>query len=149
VLAPRFVRATAFRTVAQLGIRYRRSPLSTEGPHATRTGPRAGDRLPDAPLADGGSLHRLTATPGWHLLLCGPTEGWPAHEIDELSRGRSGRLTTHRLAPEAGAEVLRRLGVGPGHHASYLVRPDGHVGYRAGGTDLAGLRSYVHRWLRA
>ncbi|MEU4641033.1 FAD-dependent monooxygenase [Micromonospora sp. NPDC023814] len=155
VLAPRFVRAAAFRTVAQLAIRYRRSPLSTEGSHAPRTGPRAGDRLPDVPLADGGSLHRLTAAPGWHLLLCGPPQGWPAREIADLTRRRRGQLTAHQLAgldgvaPGAGAEVLRRLGVGPGAHASYLVRPDGHIGYRAGGTDLTGLRAYLVRWLGA
>ncbi|MCW3844998.1 FAD-dependent monooxygenase [Micromonospora yasonensis] len=147
VLAPRFVRATAFRTVAQLAIRYRRSPLSTEGPRAPRTGPRAGDRLPDVPLAGGRSLHRLAAAPGWHLLLCGPPQGWPADEIDDLTRHHRGRLTAHRLTPGADAEVLRRLGVSPGAHAGYLVRPDGHVGYRAGGTDLAGLRGYLRRWV--
>ncbi|MEV0428252.1 FAD-dependent monooxygenase [Micromonospora sp. NPDC050495] len=152
VLAPRFVRATAFRTVAQLAIRYRRSPLSTEGRQAPRTGPRAGDRLPDASLAGGGSLHRLTAAPGWHLLLCGPPEGWPADEIDDLTRRHRGRLTAHHLAGPAGAaleaddQVLRRLGVTPGTPAAYLVRPDGHVGYRAGGTDLTGLRAYLRRW---
>ncbi|NES27024.1 NAD(P)-binding protein [Micromonospora terminaliae] len=151
VLAPRFVRATAFRTVAQLAIRYRRSPLSTDGRQAPPKGPRAGDRLPDAPLAVGGSLHRLTAAPGWHLLLCGPPDGWPAHEIDDLTRRHRGRLTAHHLggkvgAPEADDRVLRRLGVDPGAHAAYLVRPDGHVGYRAGGTDLTGLRAYLRRW---
>ncbi|WNM37978.1 FAD-dependent monooxygenase [Micromonospora halotolerans] len=153
VLAPRFVRAAAFRTVAQLAIRYPRSPLSTDGPQTPRGGPRAGDRLPDAQLADGDTLHRLTAAPGWHLLLCGPPEGWPAHEVDDLTRRHRGHLTAHRLVgtsgsgPEAGAQVLRRLGVTPGTHAVYLVRPDGHVGYRAGGTDLTGLRAYLHRWL--
>jgi hypothetical protein len=29
----------------------------------------------------------------------------------------------------------------------YLVRPDGHVGYRAGGTDITGLARYLSRWL--
>jgi hypothetical protein len=31
--------------------------------------------------------------------------------------------------------------------AQYLVRPDGHVGYRCGGDDLAGLQRYLARWL--
>ncbi|MEU5529230.1 FAD-dependent monooxygenase [Micromonospora chersina] len=152
VLAPRFVRATAFRTVAQLSIRYRHSPLSTEGRQGPPTGPRAGDRLPDAPLAGGGSLQRLTAAPGWHLLLCGPPEGWPAHEVDDLTRHHRSRLTAHHLTGKVGAaaeaddHVLRRLGVDPDAHAAYLVRPDGHVGYRAGGTDLTGLRAYLRRW---
>ena len=33
------------------------------------------------------------------------------------------------------------------HAAQYLVRPDGHVGYRAGGTDATELARYLRRWL--
>ncbi|HEX5880909.1 MAG TPA: hypothetical protein VF468_21725 [Actinomycetota bacterium] len=28
-----------------------------------------------------------------------------------------------------------------------MVRPDGHVGYRAAGTDLDGLERWLARWL--
>jgi hypothetical protein len=31
--------------------------------------------------------------------------------------------------------------------AHYLIRPDGHIGYRAAGTDLDGLQRYLARWL--
>jgi hypothetical protein len=31
--------------------------------------------------------------------------------------------------------------------AQYLVRPDGHIGYGAGGDDLAGLQRYLARWI--
>jgi len=31
--------------------------------------------------------------------------------------------------------------------AQLLVRPDGHIGYRAGGTGVAGLHRYLKRWL--
>ncbi len=56
-LAPRFAplalrmrlgRGAAFRTIAELTINYRRSPLSANGPGASRGGPRAGDRVPPA-----------------------------------------------------------------------------------------------------
>jgi hypothetical protein len=30
---------------------------------------------------------------------------------------------------------------------SHLIRPDGHIGYRCGGTDLDGLQNYLTRWL--
>jgi hypothetical protein len=30
--------------------------------------------------------------------------------------------------------------------AQYLIRPDGHIGYRCGGTDLNGLQRYLTRW---
>ena len=54
-----------------------------------------------------------------------------------------GLVAVHRLAREAAAGVLHdvrgeafaRLGVEQAAH--YLVRPDGHIGYRSGATDLA------------
>ncbi|HEY0699401.1 MAG TPA: FAD-dependent monooxygenase, partial [Micromonospora sp.] len=118
VLGSRRVRAAAFRAVSQLGITYRRSPLSVDGPGGPRNGPRAGDRLPDAPLpGDPGSatLHQLTATPGWHLLLYGPPAAWPAAATAVLDRYP---LTAHRLGAPAGpagppdpaGPALRRLG---------------------------------------
>jgi hypothetical protein len=41
--------------------------------------------------------------------------------------------------------VFTRLGVES--TAQYLVRPDGHIGYRCGGDDLAGLQRYLAHWL--
>ncbi|MFR9775409.1 FAD-dependent monooxygenase [Micromonospora sp. MS34] len=152
VLAPRFVRSTAFRTVSQLGITYRDSPLSAEGPRAPATGPRAGDRLPDAPLPDGGTLHGLTAAPRWHLLLCGPPAAWSSAGTAALTRRYAGRLDVHRLSePDAtqvsAARLWRRLGLTAGVGGLYLIRPDGHIGYRAGGAELTGVLTYLERWL--
>ncbi|SBT44360.1 FAD-dependent monooxygenase [Micromonospora narathiwatensis] len=144
VLAPRRVRATAFRTMAQLDIGYRHSRLSAQGPGAPRTGPRAGDRLPDAPVA-GTTLHRLTAAPGWHLLVCGPPTAWPPDTVAPLSR--AGRVTVHRLTAADAGPALRRLGLAPDAAGLCLVRPDGHIGYRCGGGDLTGLAAYLGRWL--
>jgi hypothetical protein len=33
--------------------------------------------------------------------------------------------------------------------AQYLVRPDGHIGYRSRGTDTLGAERYFARWLGA
>jgi hypothetical protein len=41
--------------------------------------------------------------------------------------------------------ALARLGARNG--AQYLVRPDGHVGYRCAGFDLAGLERHMARLL--
>jgi Aromatic-ring hydroxylase, C-terminal len=62
-------------------------------------------------------------------------------------------VTIHRLAREAAPSSLHdaegqafaRLGVERAAH--YLVRPDGYIGYRSGGTDLNGLERYLARWL--
>ena len=63
------------------------------------------------------------------LLLCGRAEAWPA----DAAAGLPDLVTVHRVDD-------RQV-------AHYLVRPDGYVGYRAGGTDLSRLRGYLSRWL--
>jgi 2-polyprenyl-6-methoxyphenol hydroxylase-like FAD-dependent oxidoreductase len=152
-------RTAVFRILSQLAIGYRHSPAAREGPNPPWRGPHAGDRLPDAPLVSDGrptSLHGATADPSYHLLVCGPTTAWPASGRAGPYRA-AGLVAVHHLtrepAPDAlrdpDGTALRRLGLDPeGQHAAhYLVRPDGHIGYRAGGTDLAGLVAYLTRWL--
>jgi 2-polyprenyl-6-methoxyphenol hydroxylase-like FAD-dependent oxidoreductase len=154
----KIARAYAFRTVSELRIRYRGSPLSLNGPDSPRRGPMAGDRLPDAAVVHDGrssSLHQAVATPGWHLLLCGPTHAWP-QEVSQLGHGYSdGLLTVHHLTAQntpaalydPDGTALHRLGLKPRDIALYLVRPDGHIGFRVGGPDRTGLASYLDRWL--
>ncbi|HET7219577.1 MAG TPA: hypothetical protein VFJ02_16085, partial [Vicinamibacterales bacterium] len=40
--------------------------------------------------------------------------------------------------------ALRLLGVDGA--AQYVIRPDGHVGFRCAGIDLTGTRDYLRRW---
>ena len=164
-IAPRFVpivlrlarlRAFGFRTLSQLRINYRDSPAVDEGLPALRREPRAGDRLPDAHIVEQGRerwLQDVLATPTHHLLLCGPAESWNNDQLARLSGRYAGLVASHRLAREAEADVLHdvrgeafaRLGVEQAAH--YLVRPDGHIGYRSDTTDLGGLERYLARWL--
>ena len=163
-LAPRLVplvlrlnagRAYGFRTVSQLAIRYRRSPLSVEGPDAARHGPRAGDRLPDAPVTQNGravTLHRALVATGFHLLLCGSTAFRPPAGAARLADRYAGLVTVHHLTSDVGpgtlhddtGAALRRLGVDDNRPAHFLVRPDGYIGFR-GGADLSGVRAYLAR----
>jgi 2-polyprenyl-6-methoxyphenol hydroxylase-like FAD-dependent oxidoreductase len=141
-------RGYLFRTVSELAIAYRRSPLSVNGSGAPRHGLRAGDRLPDAPITTGGpatSLHALTGTPGWHLLVCGP--GSSAHPSAALADRSADRVAVHHLEGPGYAQALCRLDVGPRRRTLLLVRPDGYIGYR--GDDAAAMRSYLDRWLPA
>ncbi|MEU1252817.1 FAD-dependent monooxygenase [Streptomyces chartreusis] len=128
-------RRRVFRTVSELGIHYRRSPASTTGPRRPRRGPRAGDRLPDLPRG----LQDRVAAPGWHLLLTGPPHLWPDERLAPVLAGRADLVTVHRLGDRS---------PWPGV-AQALVRPDGHLGYVARGTEPDGLRAYVDRWLPA
>ena len=157
-LSSRRGRAFAFRSLSQLAINYRHSPVSAEGEPRLRRGARAGDRLPDAPVTPHGrpptTLHQVLAPAGFYLLLTGPPDAWPTAGVgpDQL---RYARITVHRLAREprpgalhdTGGQAHERLGVvRPGATSHHLVRPDGHIAYRAAGADLAGLDRYLIRW---
>jgi 2-polyprenyl-6-methoxyphenol hydroxylase-like FAD-dependent oxidoreductase len=155
-------RAAGFRILSQLAVHYRRSPAVTDGPHPSRRGPKAGDRLPDAPVTRDGTpitLHSATARPaGYHLLLCGPAESWSGAESNTVARRYPGLLSIDRLSGvgaslgilhDADGAALRRLGLSRADVAQILIRPDGHIGYRAGDTDFSGLERYVDRWLVA
>ncbi|HET7518318.1 MAG TPA: FAD-dependent monooxygenase [Actinomycetes bacterium] len=148
--------AAGFRAVSQLDIRYRHSPAVQEGRPGLRRGPRAGDRLPDAPITRDGTacwLGEALAAPRFHLLLCGPVGDWHPSQLTALRHRYPDTLAVHHLTREAtsGAlhdldgQVFARLGVDG--TAQYLIRPDGHVGYRCGGDDLASLQRYLARWL--
>jgi 2-polyprenyl-6-methoxyphenol hydroxylase-like FAD-dependent oxidoreductase len=143
VLASRRGRAFAFRSLSQLAIAYRHSPISQEGQPRLRTGPRAGDRLPDAPVTPPGgpptTFHQVLAPGQFHLLLSGPPDAWPAGD-GVGGQVHISRIAVHRLAHE-------RLGLTDDRAtAHHLVRPDGHIAYRAAGTDLGGLIAYLSRW---
>jgi 2-polyprenyl-6-methoxyphenol hydroxylase-like FAD-dependent oxidoreductase len=152
-------RAMSFRALSQLAINYRNSPATEEGHPRLRNGPRAGDRLPDAPIVvdrQPQTLHRALATPRFHVLLAGATAAWPTDDTTALVDRHARLVEVHRLTrePRAGALVdadghaHRRLGIdGTDQAAHYLVRPDGHIAYRAATTDLGGMRSYLDRWL--
>ena len=115
-----------------------------EGRPTLRRGPRAGDRLPDARTTRDGQgcwLGEALAAPGFHLLLCGPPGDWHPSQLTALRHRYPDTLTVHYLTREAtpGAlqdfdgQVFARLGVDG--TAQYLVRPDGHIGYRCGGDE--------------
>lgn len=155
----RRARTAGLGILAQLNVAYRASPASTEGVPRLRHGPRAGDRLPDAPVAvDGrpGTLHHALTPTRLHLLLIGPARAWPAGVTGPLDGRAAGIVDIHRLSrrPEPGAihdvdgSAHRRLGATrAGQVSHWLIRPDGHIAYRAAGTDLRGLQDYLGRWL--
>jgi len=159
LVRPRWTRAMVFRTVSQLGIRYRHSPAVTRQWLPVR-GPRAGDRVPDVLVRDGAGsarwlLREVTGT-GFTLLLCGPASGWDELAVARLSRRYGDVLSVRRLeaspAPAAwdslvdrDGRALRRLRVRDS--SSLVVRPDGHIGHRTDGPDLTGAAAYLARWV--
>jgi 2-polyprenyl-6-methoxyphenol hydroxylase-like FAD-dependent oxidoreductase len=151
------IRAAAFHFVSQLGIRYRSSPAITEGQPRLLSGPRAGDRLPDAPLDHEGRLTYLqqaVASPHLHLLLCGCRSAWRVEQLDDLEQRFANLLVVKAVGHaddgtplvDVTGQALRQLGVQD--HAQYIVRPDGHIAFRCAGTDLSAATAYLETWFK-
>jgi 2-polyprenyl-6-methoxyphenol hydroxylase-like FAD-dependent oxidoreductase len=133
-LAPRLtqmpeVRKTMFRTISQIRINYRPSALS-EGKAGDVHG---GDRLPWVAMEAGGNFKSL--------------------------RGLQWRLHVYGDEPPGMREAASAIGVetvvfpwsdaaeqaGIARDATYLIRPDGHVGWASAARDPEGLSAYARR----
>lgn len=121
-------RRTAFRTMSQIGIHYRDSPLSAGKAGAVA----GGDRLPW--VAEGAGNFAPLASMDWQLHVYG--EASPA--LAETARGLA--LPLHAFP---WSDAARDAGLA--QDGAYLVRPDGYVGLALQGDDAAALRDYVLR----
>ena len=48
---------------------------------------------------------------------------------------------------DSSGEAFTRSGVD--RSATYLIRPDGHIAFRSGGTDLRGPGAFLEQWFTA
>jgi len=129
------VRRLAFRSISQIGIRYRKSPLSRTLAGLPEGAPAAGDRFPwlllrlrtNGPIED---IFQKMDDLRYNLIVIGQ----PAPP--KIAPGLGDLLGTHAVPEDAdNTRELARVRIsGP---AFYLLRPDGHVG-------LAGTRLQPH-----
>jgi len=173
----RNISSRLLRTASQLDVHYRNSPLVTCGPEADvgwrHQGPLPGDRLPDAPLKSVRTghlhqLHGLLRKPVHHLLL--QLSESPEHNerlvmyalSDRLGQEYRERVHLTVIAARATAdEDVPREGTTriwrdhEGEFASafgdqgrlWLMRPDGHLAYRAPVSNADDLLGYLERVL--
>lgn len=135
------VRTLAFRTVSQIGIRYRHSPLSTTLAGLPAGAPRGGDRFPwlTLRLDAGGTavdLYQQLADTCFNLLVIGQ----PAPAGGLLATGNLLRI--HVVADDAAnvTELVRADITGP---AFFLLRPDGHVALAGVQLDTPAVGRYL------
>jgi 2-polyprenyl-6-methoxyphenol hydroxylase-like FAD-dependent oxidoreductase len=135
----------AFRTVSQIGIHYRDSPLSLALEKPPDDAPQAGDRFPWLKLAltAGGGVEdvfeKLDDT-RFHLLVIGqplPADALPLADLLRVlaipdDRANAAALARARIAAPS----------------FYLLRPDGHVGLTGAGVDVGAIKRYVTERLR-
>jgi hypothetical protein len=134
------VRRFAFRSLSQIGINYRQSPMSRTLPGAGKHGPRAGDRFPWLQLrfeANGTMedlFQRLDDT-RFNLLVVGQPP--PSAE----SFGLGDLLLVHSIPRDVdNANTLAAVSIGD--RAFYLLRPDGHVGLAGIDLDPAAVKGW-------
>jgi 2-polyprenyl-6-methoxyphenol hydroxylase-like FAD-dependent oxidoreductase len=135
------VRRLAFRTISQIGIRYRRSSLAQALSGVAERAPTAGDRFPwlqlkltaDGPAAD---LFATLDDTRFNLLVVGQ----PAPSAHALGLGKL--LSVHAIPYDAtNASELERAGIAA--PAFYLLRPDGHIGLAGQRLEVDALRKYL------
>ncbi|MEU3756105.1 FAD-dependent monooxygenase [Streptomyces olivoreticuli] len=121
---------------------HRTSALSADG---GGPGPlRAGDRLPDLPVVQGGrrrGLHDLLSYARWTLLVV------PGHQGSDVGDAMGMRRVLADYAVPAEVFHVRPVPDERGRPGGMLlVRPDGHVGLRARPGDGRALAAYLGRW---
>jgi 2-polyprenyl-6-methoxyphenol hydroxylase-like FAD-dependent oxidoreductase len=138
----RRVQLAAFRAVSQIGIEYRKSPLS-DGT-LPDDAPQAGDRFPwlKLVLRSGGGAEDLFATLDdlrFHLLAFGQPlpDGLPDFD---------GLLATHAVLDDSSNEAALAHAKIP-QPSFYLVRPDGYIGLCGGTLDEESITSYFRETL--
>ena len=92
--------------------------------------------------------------PHLSLLLCGNPLSWNDAVLASLSERHAGLIKVHRLVHQAfpgalvdGGRALALLGVSDA--AQVLVRPDGYIAFRCGGSNLDALTRYLAEWYPA
>jgi 2-polyprenyl-6-methoxyphenol hydroxylase-like FAD-dependent oxidoreductase len=145
-LSRRRLQRIAFRTVSQIGIHYRKSPLSQSLDGLPEGAPRAGDRFPWLRLkfrADGAieeSFQKLDDI-RFNLLVIGQ----PAPPEEALQLGDLLRIHAIPADPVNDAELARAQIPQP---SFYLLRPDGHVGLCGARLEAEAVKRYVSERLR-
>lgn len=146
-MAMRFsaTRRLAFRTVSQVGIHYRSSPLSQTDGSTSRRSPQPGDRFPwlqlkfsaDTPKED---LYEKLDDTYFHLLVFGqPTA--PA-----ANSALNGLVRVHEIPsnPENSRQLVE---ANIPERSYYLLRPDGHIGLAGVGVDGKRIERYFEECL--
>jgi 2-polyprenyl-6-methoxyphenol hydroxylase-like FAD-dependent oxidoreductase len=147
----RAIRELGFKTVSEIGIHYRQSPLSQEGPHSRFPGsaPKPGDRVPYLPSADHSiGTRELTRGTKFHFILfCGHDHAEEARRMTQGLEAVYPNLIEFEAIPPTTdtAKLYQTFGIRK--QGYYFVRPDSYIGYRSGTIETAHFEKYLKQFL--
>jgi 2-polyprenyl-6-methoxyphenol hydroxylase-like FAD-dependent oxidoreductase len=145
-MSQRRVQAFAFRTVSQIGINYRESPLSQSRDALPADAPASGDRFPWMHLAlqrGGSAQDTFDAFDDLHFHLVVFGQDAPAGAGSSLGD----LLRVHRV-PDAAVNQQEAAHAHIPLPSYYLLRPDGHVGVCGATLTAAAIDDYAAQRLR-
>jgi 2-polyprenyl-6-methoxyphenol hydroxylase-like FAD-dependent oxidoreductase len=135
------VKRLLFRSIAQIGIRYRRSPLSKTLAGLPETAPQAGERFPwlRLRLRDSGTQEDLFARlddTRFNLIVIGQPE-------PTMHPAGFDRLVRTHVVPHdpENAQILAQAHLP--ESSFYLCRPDGHIGLAGPRLDFEAIARYL------
>jgi hypothetical protein len=100
------------------------------------------------------SLQRAVVGPHLSMLLCGDLVSWNDAALASLLERHDGVIKLHRLVRQERPAALVDDGrafalLGVSDLAQFLVRPDGYIAFRCGGSNLDALARYLADWYPA
>jgi hypothetical protein len=141
----RIISRYIFNGISEIGIDYRKSPLSLKGYRGLLGlhAPKPGDRLPYFHFTLGGNevnLQDMADGTLFHLFIFSKSSIPEA--FSTYTSQYSGWLKVHHLPFNQGTRQLyKRLGIG--ETGCYLVRPDMYIAYRSGKLTIKKLANYL------
>ncbi len=124
------IRRLVFRTVSQIEINYRDSPLSRGAARALR----GGDRLPWVSSAARGDEFNFAAL---------TSMDWQMHVYGEASSALRTEAESRRIPLHVFAWLSAMQQAGLSRNAVYLIRPDGYVALADAGGSAAAIGAYL------
>ncbi|MBL8649037.1 MAG: FAD-dependent monooxygenase [Sphingopyxis sp.] len=140
----------AFKGASQRGIAYPADGRLVPADSAGGKGPKPGERAPDAPWPGDGTLYEALA--GYRFTLLALSLDPADDDSGPALAGLQDALTTFDPRAEpvvidaipADAPLATRYGLGAGRRRMlYIIRPDGYVGWRGAGWDVAAAARWI------
>ncbi|RDV15977.1 hypothetical protein DXT99_06275 [Pontibacter diazotrophicus] len=155
VVKVKWLRKRAFRRISQIAIKYRFSSLSKQDASDgfSSKAPQAGDRAPYVQVISNGkqcSIYSLFSLRSFTLLLATPRPEFSA--VQDVCYH-----LTHRVQLPVQVQVIRTYSenkafaraYGVKKEAIFIIRPDGHIGFRTSSLNTEAIEEYFTKILKA